>query len=109
MNTTSSPLLHLIDDISINEGAIVSKTIHKDENHNLTLFGFDKGQALSAHSSPMDAWVQILSGEMEVSIGDKTHRLQANQLVRMPAGISHALHANRPTRMLLTMFKHINS
>ncbi len=94
-----------LEDIRINPNAIVSKTIHKNETHNLTLFAFDKEQALSAHSSPMDAWVQILSGKMEISIGDQIHKLGANQLICMPADTPHALLALAPTRMLLTMLK----
>jgi quercetin dioxygenase-like cupin family protein len=95
--------LDLIQDIQINPGAIVSKTLRKSAALNLTLFAFDKGQALSGHSSPMDAYVQVLSGKMDITIGENTSTLSSNQIILMPAGINHALEAVEPSRMLLTM------
>ena len=93
----------LINDIQVNPGAIVSKTLRKSHNMNLTLFAFDTGQALSGHSSPMDAYVQILSGEMNITIDQTTQAVKTGQLILMPAGINHALEALEPTKMLLTM------
>lgn len=93
----------LINDIQVNPGAIVSKTLRKSQNMNLTLFAFDTGQALSGHSSPMDAYVQILSGEMNITIDQTTQAVKTGQLILMPAGINHALEALEPTKMLLTM------
>lgn len=95
----------LLDDIQVNPGAIVSKTLRKSAPLNLTLFAFDKGQALSGHSSPMDAYVQILSGTMNITIAGDIHSLKAGQLILMPAGVNHALEATEPTKMLLTMVK----
>ena len=95
--------LDLIQDIQINPGAIVSKTLRKSAALNLTLCAFDKGQALSGHSSPMDAYVQVLSGKMDITIGENTSTLSSNQIILMPAGINHALEAVEPSRMLLTM------
>ena len=93
----------LINDIQINSGAIVSKTLRKSQNVNLTLFAFDKGQALSGHSSPMDAYVQVLMGEMDITIDQRTQAVKTGEMILMPAGINHALEALAPTKMLLTM------
>ena len=93
----------LIQDIQVNPGAIVSKTLRKSPNMNLTLFAFDTEQALSGHSSPMDAHVQILSGEMNITIDQTTQTVKVGQVILMPAGINHALEALEPTKMLLTM------
>ncbi len=95
----------LTGDIQVNPGAIVSKTLRKSQNMNLTLFAFDTGQALSGHSSPMDAYVQILIGEMNITIDETTQALKAGQVILMPAGINHALEALEPTKMLLTMVR----
>ncbi len=96
-------IFDLINDIQVNPGAIVSKTLRKSPNMNLTLFGFDTGQALSGHSSPMDAYVQILSGEMNITIDQTTQAVKVGQMILMPAGINHALEALEPSKMLLTM------
>ena len=93
----------LINDIQVNPGAIVSKTLRKSREMNLTLFAFDEGQALSGHSSSMDAYVQLLSGKMDITIDEITQAVKAGQIILMPAGINHALEALEPTIMLLTM------
>lgn len=95
----------LINDIQVNPGAIVSKTLRKSPEMNLTLFAFDTGQALSGHSSPMDAYVLVLSGEMNITIDQSTQAVKTGQMILMPAGINHALEALEPARMLLTMVK----
>ncbi len=96
-------LLDLKTSISINQNAIVSKTLRKSAGMNLTLFAFDEDQGLSGHSSPMDAYVQVLSGRMKVTIGDHTSTLEAGQMILMPATVNHALEALAPSKMLLTM------
>lgn len=96
-------------DIAMNPGAIVSKTLRKSASLNLTLFAFDKGQALSGHSSPMDAYVQIVSGRMLITIGGEDFNLTEGQLILMPAGIDHALEALEPSKMLLTMTPEVSS
>ena len=93
----------LTNDIQVNPDAIVSKTLRKSEKLNLTLFAFDKGQGLSGHSSPMDAYVQILSGKMEITIGTEKFTLEAGQIILMPAKVDHALDAVAASKMLLTM------
>ena len=90
----------LLHDIQVNPGAIVSKTLRKSREVNLTLFAFDADQALSGHSSPMDAYVQILSGAMNITIDQTTTKVTMGQLILMPAGINHALEALEPTKML---------
>ncbi len=95
----------LIKDIEVNPGAIVSKTLRKSQNLNLTLFAFDAGQALSGHSSPMDAYVQILAGGMNITIDQTTRAVKTGEMILMPAGIDHALEALEPTKMLLTMVR----
>jgi len=96
-------MIDLKNEIQVNPGAIVSKTLQKSPNLNLTLFAFDKGQALSGHSSPMDAYVQVLSGKMKITIGETDSVLESGQLILMPAQVNHALEALSPSKMLLTM------
>lgn len=105
METSLQPgvIQDLINDIEVNSGAIVSKTLRRSQAANLTLFAFDAGQGLSGHSSPMDAYVQILSGSMRITIGEKTQTVNPGEMILMPAGIDHALDAHEPTKMLLTM------
>ncbi|NQV14550.1 cupin domain-containing protein [bacterium] len=100
---TPAQLFDLDQEIQVNANAIVSKTLRKSATLNLTLFAFDAGQGLSGHSSPMDAYVQILSGKMNITIAENNFTLESDQMILMPAEVPHALEAIEPTRMLLTM------
>ena len=87
------------------EGAVVSRTLAKSEAGTLTLFAFDAGQSLSEHSAPFDALVQVLDGEVELTIGGEPVRATAGQLVVMPANVPHAVKAVQRFKMVLTLFR----
>ena len=87
------------------EGAIVSRVIIKEKTGNITVFAFDKEQELSEHTAPFDAVVHVVEGEVQVSIDGKPNKLQAGQMIIMPANIPHALFANEKFKMILSMIK----
>jgi len=95
--------------IGVAEGAIVSRVLAKSGGGSVTLFAFDGGQALSEHTAPFDALVQVLDGRLEVTIGGVEITVVAGEIIRMPAGISHAVRAPEPTRMVLTMLREVES
>jgi quercetin dioxygenase-like cupin family protein len=86
-------------------GAIVSRTIAKKPTGTVTLFAFDQGQALSEHTAPFDALVQVLDGEGEFTIEGKPLRVAAGQALIMPADKPHAVTAVERFKMLLTMIR----
>ncbi len=85
--------------------AVVSKTLIKKKMGSVTFFAFDKGQGLSEHTVPFDAMVQILDGEAEIQISGKSHILETDEMIVMPANEPHALKAIRPFKMILTMIR----
>jgi quercetin dioxygenase-like cupin family protein len=84
---------------------IASRVLGKTGGGSATLFAFEKGQALSEHTSPFDALVFVLEGAMTLTIGGKPVKASAGTVTRMPAGIPHALDADDRTRMLLVMLR----
>jgi quercetin dioxygenase-like cupin family protein len=86
-------------------GAIVSRTIAKARGGSITLFAFDAGQDLSEHTAPFDAFVQVLDGSVELTIGGAKVVARAGETVRMPAGIPHAVRAIERFKMILTMVR----
>ncbi len=98
----ASVLTELVD---VAEGAIVSRVLASSGGGNVTLFAFDRGQGLSEHTAPFDALVQVVDGRLDVTIGGVEIAIGAGEIVRMPAGVPHALHAPEPARMLLTMLR----
>lgn len=97
--------LSLADLVSYQEGSIVSRTLAKRGGGTVTLFAFDKGQALSEHTAPFDALVQILDGQAELLIGGKSVVATAGQAVLMPANVPHAVNAPARFKMLLVMVR----
>ena len=91
--------------IAVQPGAVASRTLRKSKTGTLTLFAFDEGQELSEHSAPFDAFVQVLEGRLLITIAGEPHVVQAGQIILMPADVPHALRAEAPSRMLLTMFR----
>lgn len=96
---------NLRDLIQISADSIVSKILLDKPAGSLTLFAFDKGQRLSEHTSPYDAIVQIIEGTAELTIGGRKITADAGRIVIMPAGIPHAVNAQIPFKMLLTMIR----
>jgi quercetin dioxygenase-like cupin family protein len=86
-------------------GGVVSRTLAKKGGGTVTVFAFDQDQALSEHTAPFDALVQVLEGEVELVIGGKKVPSKAGQAVLMPANIPHAVNATGRFKMLLTMLR----
>ena len=101
---TSQPA-NLAASIQIQDDAVVSRTIIKSDAGTVTLFGFDEGQALSEHTAPYDALVQVLDGDVLIRINQIEQRVKSGDFLIMPANEPHALTAITPVKMLLTMIK----
>lgn len=98
----SGELINLID---FQKGSIVSKQIMKKKNGNVTLFAFDKDESLTEHTSPYEAMVFIVEGEMEIKIGGIPKNVVAGEIILLPPNIPHGLIAAKKSKMLLTMIK----
>jgi quercetin dioxygenase-like cupin family protein len=86
-------------------GAIVSRALARAKGGSLTLFAFDAGQELSEHTAPFDAFVQVLDGAVELTIGGERVVARSGETVLMPAGVPHALRALERFKMLLAMVR----
>jgi quercetin dioxygenase-like cupin family protein len=87
------------------EQGIASRVLAKTSGGNLTLFAFDVAQGLTEHTSPFDALVLVLEGSLTLTIGGTSVRARPGTIVRMPAGVPHALDAPEAARMLLIMLR----
>jgi quercetin dioxygenase-like cupin family protein len=95
----------LVDLVSYQDAAVVSRIVVKRETGNVTLFAFDAGQELSEHTAPFDALVQILDGEAAITVAGRPHRVCTGEIILMPAHQAHALKAVSRFKMLLTMLR----
>lgn len=69
----------------------------------LMLFAFDKGQGLDEHASNGDALVNVLEGELEITLNGKTYTVKEHESLVMPAQVPHAVHAKKKAKMFLNI------
>lgn len=105
MKLDAAVALPLSDLISTTPGGIASRILSKTPGGSVTLFAFDDGQGLSEHTAPFDALVVVLEGVLSLTVGGQPVVATAGAIVRMPAGIPHALEARSAVRMLLVMLR----
>ncbi len=91
--------------ISVQPKAVVSRTLVNKPAGTITLFAFDAGEGLSEHTAPYDALVHVVEGEARVRISTQENSVHAGQVILLPANQPHALTANTPFKMLLTMIR----
>jgi len=95
--------INAADLIAFQDGAVVSRTLLKKTAGTVTAFAFDAGEGLSEHTAPFDALALNISGEADITVAGRVHRVGPGQLIRLPAGQSHAVKATTPFKMLLIM------
>jgi quercetin dioxygenase-like cupin family protein len=95
----------LADLVDYQKGRVVSLTLAQNESLSLTLFAFDQGEGLSTHAASGDAMVQVLDGEVLLTIGGKEVIAKAGEVVVMPADVPHSVDAVKPFKMMLTLVK----
>ncbi|SDM43758.1 cupin domain-containing protein [Halarsenatibacter silvermanii] len=102
-----STVHNIQETIEYQKNSIVSKTVIDKDTGTVTLFAFDEGQNLSEHSAPHEAMVHVIDGVGEYTIGGKTHRVEAGEMIVMPADIPHSVRAPEKFKMVLIMIENI--
>lgn len=91
----------LKEEIACQPGQVSSKTLAQNSAVSVTLFAFDAGEEISAHTSEGDALVLALEGEGAVWIDGEEHALREGECILMPARYPHAVRAATRFKMLL--------
>ena len=91
--------------VTIQAGAVVSKVIFRDEDLNVTVFGFDAGEELTEHRTGRPAVVHVLTGRLRFTVDGEELDAGPGFWLHMAPGTPHALVATEPTVMLLTLFR----
>lgn len=101
--TYYADLLETLPDIP--EHSIVSRSIHRDEHVDVTLFGFAPGEVLSEHTSARPALLHFLAGEADLTLGADAMTARAGTWVHMTPRLPHAIVARTAVYMLLVQVK----
>ena len=102
-NIDHDKVLTLTDEISVQQGQIISKTLAQNEAVSVTLFAFSKGEEISTHESTGDAMVHVLEGVGKFTVGGTEHICKAGEVLIMPAKIPHAVYAVEDFKWILTV------
>lgn len=104
------PTFTFIEDINkelidVPPDSIISRTIHKDENLKVVLFGFAPGQELSEHTAAVPAVLHILDGSARLTLGKVTKDATGGSWSWIPSNMPHSVFADTQVIMLLLLLK----
>ena len=102
-NIAQSEVLTLREQISYQEGQVVSKTLTQYRAVSITLFSFAKGEEISTHESGGDAFVTCLDGIGKITIDGVEYLLHEGESIVTPAGHPHAVYGQEAFKMLLVV------
>ena len=95
--------LGLNESLPISEEATTSRVVVNNDVLRTVVFTFDAGQMLTEHASTKAVVVTLLEGEMDFSIGERSERMKAGDVIYLAPGDRHALTAVTACRMQLVM------
>jgi quercetin dioxygenase-like cupin family protein len=95
----------LIEIIEYVPNSVVTKTIIRKSTGNVSVVAIDIGEALSEKISPFDTFIQIIEGNAEVVIDEKSNMLHTGEAIIIPAHTSHNVKANERFKMISTVIK----
>jgi quercetin dioxygenase-like cupin family protein len=109
MSDGGTTVLEVAGLLEYQEGSIVSRQVMKGPGGSVTAFAFAAGEGLSEHTTPHEALIQVVDGSAVIEVGGEAHDVDAGELIRLPAGVPHAVQARRRFKMILTMIRTIGS
>ena len=79
------------------------KPIFKNNNCVIIQLAFMKGQGLPEHTTPIDALLQVIEGECELTMSGETYILKTGDAIVLPKAEVHEVWAKTMnTRLILT-------
>ncbi len=102
-NIDKAEVLVLKDQVTYQQGQVVSKTLAQNDAVSVTLFAFDKDEEISTHESGGDAFVTCLDGVGRITIDGEEYQLHEGESIVMPAKHPHAVYGQEQFKMLLVV------
>jgi quercetin dioxygenase-like cupin family protein len=96
---------HIVDVLEYQPQSIVIKSILRKATGQVSGLSFDTGEVLVGKISPFDTLLQIIDGNAEIIIDDKSNLLGIGQSIIVPANSSNMIKAPQRFKMLSTIIK----
>jgi quercetin dioxygenase-like cupin family protein len=93
----------LVQSIEIPKDGTLSRTLHRDDRVKIVLFAFAGGQELSQHTASVPAIIEIVQGDVRVTLDGEEKEMSSGSWIFMEADLPHAVYAKTDAVMLLTM------
>ena len=85
--------------------SIISRTIYKDDQVNVVLFGFAPGQELSEHTASQPALLYFVEGQATLTLDEDVLEAGPGTWTRMPPRMAHRILARSKLVMLLILLR----
>ena len=102
-NINKSEVLELKNQVTYQDGQVISKTLVQNSAVSITIFAFDKDEEISTHESGGDAMVTVLEGVGKFTIDGVEYIVKKVETIVMPARHPHAVYGEEKFKMLLTV------
>ena len=95
----------IVDTVEYLPKAVVIKSILRKTTGIVSAVSFDSGEVLVGKISPFDTLIQIIDGNSEIIIDDKSNLLETGQSIIIPAHSKNTIKANVRFKMISTIIK----
>ncbi|MEO7530769.1 MAG: hypothetical protein ABIS69_05140 [Sediminibacterium sp.] len=95
----------IVEIIEYVPNSVVIKTIIERATGSIKVMSFDTGEGLGEKISPFDTFAQIIEGEADIVINNKSHLLQTGQGVIIPAHSRQYIKKDGRFKMIQTIIK----
>ena len=102
-NINKSEVLELKNQVTYQDGQVISKTLVQNSAVSITIFAFDKDEEISTHESGGDAMVTVLEGVGKFTIDGVEYIVKKGETIVMPARHPHAVYGEEKFKILLTV------
>jgi quercetin dioxygenase-like cupin family protein len=98
-------LVDLASEVEIPEDGTLSRPLLTNDRVRVLLFAMSEGQELTEHTTPREAFVQIISGAAEFTLEGETRDIGIGAWIHMKPNLPHSVRATSPLIFLLTLVK----
>lgn len=102
-NINHEEVMNLAEQVNVQQGQIISKTLAQNDAVSITLFAFSKDEEIGTHDSTGDAMVYVIDGKGQFTVDGVKHVVSKGEAIVMPAKKPHAVYALEDFKMLLTV------
>lgn len=84
-------------------GGLTVGKVHDEPGLRVRTIALDAGALLDEHVAGVPVLIHVVSGRVQFDIGGASHDLAAGALVRADGAVPHAVRAQEPSRLVLTL------